>query len=402
MLFGDDVTRPLSAVLPATTSTDKFTQELRLVSPSNDTFDWLLGAYYTNEDSKIDQAIVAVEAGTDTVATDIPTLYAVYVPSEYEEIALFGNATWHITPSFDLSFGARTSSNDQVASQALEGALIGGSIAFDEATSSENPFTYSISPRLELAENSFVYARVATGFRPGGPNVLPPGAPEGTPLTYDSDSLTSYEAGWKTTGSDGRFSLDLSAYYQDWEDIQLLVVVNGLGINGNGGTAVSKGAEFTASFVPTDAFSFSLNGAYTDAYLTQDTDPIVGGLDGDPLLLVPDWTFALSGNYEWTVGHDSTLLVGATVGYIGERTFDFTTRTDDGSLRTLDAYTTVDLRAGVYFGQWSFELYGKNLTNEEGIANIVGAGILPNGAVGLALIRPRTIGMSIGVRVWGS
>jgi outer membrane receptor protein involved in Fe transport len=400
--FGNDVTRPLSAVFPQTTSTDKFTEELRLLSPASQTFEWLIGAYYTKEDSKIVQQILAVEAGTDTVATDIPILADLALPSNYEEFALFANATWHITSGFDLSFGARTSKNEQVASQTADGPLVGGHVAYDKATSSESPFTYSVSPRFELAKNSFLYARVATGFRPGGPNVLPPGVPEGTPLTYNSDTLTSYEAGWKTSGSDGRFSLDLSAYYLDWQDIQLFAVVNGFGINGNGGTAVSKGAEFTVGFVPTGGLSFSLNGAYTDASLTQDTDPIVGGLNGDPLPYVPKWGFGLSGDYEWKVGRDWTLLVGGGIGYVGERTFDFVTRQEDGSLHKLDSYTTVNLRAGVYIGQWSFELYGKNLTNERGISSVAPAGGLPNGALGLGLIRPRTIGLSVGVRIWGS
>jgi iron complex outermembrane receptor protein len=401
--FGNDVTRPLSVVEPATISTDKFTEELRFLSPANQTFEWLIGGYYTNEDSKLAQALLAVEAGTDTVASDIPALYTVSLPSKYKEFALFANATWHITSTFDLSFGARTSKNDQVASEALGGALVGESVEYKQVKSSESPFTYSVSPRLELAKNSFLYARVATGFRPGGPNVLPPGAPEGTPLTYNSDSLTSYEAGWKTTGSDGRVSLDLNAYYLDWKDIQLLAVVNGYGVNANGGTAVSKGAEFTLSFVPTGGLSLSLNGAYIDAKLTQDTDPIVGGLNGDPLPYVPKWGFGLSGDYEWKAGKEWTLLVGAGIGYVGERTFDFETRKEDGSLRTLDSYTTVDLRAGAYFGPWSVELYGKNLTNETGVSAVAPTvGFLPNGAVGLALIRPRTIGLSVGVRIWGS
>jgi iron complex outermembrane receptor protein len=400
--FGNDVTRPLSAVLPQTTSTDKFTEELRLLSPPSESFEWLIGGYYTKEDSKILQKILAVEAGTDTVATGIPTLADLSLPSNYKEFALFANATWHITSSFDLSFGARTSKNEQSASQTADGPLVGGHVAYEKATSSETPFTYSVSPRFELAKNSFLYARVATGFRPGGPNVLPPGAPEGTPLTYKSDSLTSYEAGWKTTGSNGRYSLDLSAYYLDWKDIQLLAVVNGFGLNGNGGTAVSKGAEFTVGFVPTGGLSFSLNGAYTDAALTRDTDPVVGGLNGDPLPFVPKWGFGLSGDYEWKAGREWTLLVGAGIGYVGERTFDFVTRQEDGSLHKLASYTTVDLRAGAYFGPWSFELYGKNLTNEMGVAGVAVAGGLPNGALGLGLIRPRTIGLSVGVRVWGS
>ena len=50
-----------------TTSTEKFTQELRLSSPANDRLEWLVGGYYTKEKSAIDpQDFFAVEAGTDT------------------------------------------------------------------------------------------------------------------------------------------------------------------------------------------------------------------------------------------------------------------------------------------------------------------------------------------------
>jgi iron complex outermembrane receptor protein len=364
--FGDDATRPLSVVLPQTTSTDKFTQELRLLSPKNDTLEWLIGGYYTHEKSEIVQRFVAVEAGTETVAADLPALAVVALPSKYEEYALFGNATWHVTPAFDLSFGARASRNDQSASEVADGPLVGGHAGYPEATSSETPVTYSVSPRFELGKNSFLYARVATGFRPGGPNVLPPGVPASTPLTYKSDRLTSYEGGWKTSGAGGRYSLDLSAYYLDWKDIQLFAVVNGFGLNGNGGTAVSKGGEFTVSFVPTSHLSFSLNGSYTDAALTKDTDPVVGGLSGDSLPYVPKWTLGLFGEREWRLGRSATFAFGGAVGYVGERTFDFTSRRADGSLLELDSYATLDLHAGVYSGPWSFELYGKNLTNEKG------------------------------------
>jgi outer membrane receptor protein involved in Fe transport len=402
-LLGDDVARPLSAILPQITATDKFTQELRLVSADNETFEWLIGGFYTDEDSKIIQEIVAIEGDTGEIAADIPLLADVSLLSTYEEFALFGNATWHITDRFDLAFGARQSWNDQVASQVLEGLLVGGRTEYDDVTSSEEPFTYSFSPRYELSDTSSIYARVATGFRPGGPNVLPPGVPEDTPRTYDSDSLTSYEAGWKTTGSDGGYSLDLAVYYLDWQDIQLFQVVNGVGINGNGGTAISKGAEFAFSLIPTDSLTLSLNGAYTDAYLTQDTDPIVGGLDGDPLPYVPEWSFGLFGDYEWSVWSDSLFFVGGGIAYVGDRAFDYESRDDNGEPRRIDSYMTLDLRAGLYSGRWSFELYGRNLTNELGVVSVTDVGDnLPNGAYGLAIIRPRTIGVSVGVRFWGT
>src|SRR5690606_23829638 len=139
LFFGDPVARPLSVIQRQETSTDKLTQEFRLVSAENDTLEWLLGVYYTDEDSAIaPQEILAVEAGTDIIATDIPALAAGTLNSDYEEIAVFGNATWHITSRLDLSFGARYSDNDQSANQTLEGALLGGAAAFQDAKSSES------------------------------------------------------------------------------------------------------------------------------------------------------------------------------------------------------------------------------------------------------------------------
>ena len=72
--LGDDITNPLSAILPQTTSTDKFAQELRLVSKDNDSFDWLVGGYYTDEESAIEQQIVALTANTEEPAPGIPVL----------------------------------------------------------------------------------------------------------------------------------------------------------------------------------------------------------------------------------------------------------------------------------------------------------------------------------------
>jgi outer membrane receptor protein involved in Fe transport len=250
-LFGNARTRPLSAVLPQTTSTDKFTQELRLVSAKSKAFDWLVGGYYTNEDSAIKQKITAVEAGTDDVATGIPILADVALDSTYEEIAGFANATWHATPRFDLALGGRLSHNKQVASQRSDGPLAGGPAQFDDVKSSESPFTFSFAPRFEIGKSASIYGRVATGFRPGGPNVLPPAAPASVPRTYDSDRLTSYEVGLKAGGRPAdKFSLDLAGYYLDWEDIQLFLIVNNFGINGNGGTASSKGFEIAPARSP--------------------------------------------------------------------------------------------------------------------------------------------------------
>jgi len=390
--------RPVGMIQEQITSTDKFTQEFRLVSAQSDKFEWLAGVYYTDEDSLIHQVLPAVVANTESPVPGLaPTAIAI-LDSKYEEIAAFANATWFVTDRFEVSFGARQSDNDQSVVQSTQGFLVGlppGVVSTTGGESSESPFTWSFSPRFELTENSSIYFRAATGFRPGGPNILPPGAPDSVPAQYDSDSLTNYELGYKMNSADGRFAMDVAAFYIDWEDIQLFAVVNNFGVNVNGGTAESKGVEFSTSFAATDALTFSLNGAYTDAYLTANAG--AAGRDGDPLTFVPDWSFGLSADYEWNLSSGSTSYVGGTLGYTGERSIGrFPAAGND--VRYVSDYSTLSLRAGLDTGKWFYEIYAKNLTDELGIQSVSTANIAFTGNVEMGFLQPRTFGATAGVR----
>lgn len=389
---------PVGMVQEQITSTDKFTQELRLVSSESDKFEWLVGLYYTDEESLIFQNLPALTANTEMPAPGVPSTATVRLASEYEEIAAFANATWYLTDRFEISFGARQSDNEQSVVQTGEGALIGappGTVVTTGGGSSETPFTWSVSPRFELTDNSSIYVRAATGFRPGGPNVLPPGAPASVPAQYDADSLTNYELGYKLNSADGRFSMDIAAFNIDWEDIQLFAVVDNFGVNINGGTATSKGVEFSSLFAANDALTFSFNGAYTDAYLTADAG--AGGQDGDPLEFVPEWSFGLSADYDWDLSSGATAYVGSTLGHTGKRSIG-RHPTDADDVRYVSSYTTVNLRAGYDAESWFFEVFAKNLTDELGIQSVSTANIAFTGNVEIGFLQPRTFGATVGVR----
>ena len=115
-----------------------------------------------------------------------------------------------------MTLGGRYSENDQEAKQVADGALAGGPRVFPVATSSEDVFTYSVAPKWKFDDHTSLYVRVASGFRPGGPNVLPPGAPADVPRIYDSDELTSYEIGLKVESADRAYTLDVAAFHIDW------------------------------------------------------------------------------------------------------------------------------------------------------------------------------------------
>jgi hypothetical protein len=104
----------------------------------------------------------------------------------------------------------------------------------------------------------------------------------------------------------------------------------------------------------------------------------------------------LSADYEWAVRGDSTAFVGGTLGYTGERPYDFEARESDGGLSEVDSYTTLNLRAGLLTGRWNFEVYGKNVTDEAGITSVETGNTPATGLVDLGIIRPRIYGVSVG------
>lgn len=407
--FRDDLTTQFSPILAAvfgtpnelyqdqTTAYDKVTQELRLASNPGMGFDWLIGGYYTREKGRIIQHFEAVRPGTLTPITGLPPLADAALRSVYKEYAAFANATVYLGDRFDLTFGGRYSHNDQRATQVLAGALVGNA-TYPVARSDENVFTYSVAPKFKLAEDTSLYGRVAKGFRPGGPNVLPPGAPAGTPLTYDSDSIVSYEVGLKTEMLDRALTLDISAFHIDWDDIQLLAQINNVGLNTNGGTAESEGVEFTVTARPTDGLNLSVNGAYTNARLTAGTSPLVGGFDGDRLPYTPPYSVNVNADYDWEIG-TAIAYVGASLRSLSKQNggYDFAFRTANGRQRQLPAYEVIDLRAGFEVGRYAIEAFARNVGNAEGKTSIGGTGIYPLGSVATGIIRPRSFGLSLTV-----
>jgi iron complex outermembrane recepter protein len=253
-----------------------------------------------------------------------------------------------------------------------------------------------VAPRWHVSADTMVYARVASGYRPGGPNVVPPGAPADFPAQYGADKTTSVELGVRSTLLDGALSLDIAAFHVDWKDIQLIEEVAGEGVNVNGGTARSQGLEWTFGYAPVHGLKFEWTGAYTDAKLTSDVPPNLNAFSGDPLPYAPKWSTSLDGQYEWSWFSNFNGFVGATWSYVGSRASDFASSaaTPPGQI-DLPSYNTTALRLGIDNHRYRVSLYGKNLSDSRGITNYIGSGA-PYPQV--TVIDPRTFGVALSVK----
>jgi len=401
---------------PASTEIKKWTQEFRLASSTGQTLEWQLGAFYTHESSTLDQTLPLFYIPTQVYAPlpdalGGPSLENLSLDALYREWAGFAEVTYHFSPQFDLGLGGRWSENKQSATQVTSGALLTltgqASPQVVSGDSTDTDWTYSIAPRWHVSSDTMVYGRIATGYRPGGPNDLPPSAPPSIQRQYQPDKTTNYEVGVRTDLLDKRLSVDVAAFLVDWTKIQLFqeVLLPGqppFGINANGGDARSKGVEWTLGYTPVTGLTFTLVGAYVDAYLTSPA-PAAGGNDGDPLPYVPKWSTSLDGAYTWRAFSDFDAFAGATWSYTGSRFNDFSSIPGaTGALEPeprpdLPSYNMVNLRAGLENGRWMFELYCKNVGDTRGINYYVNNST-PNYGGALGYTQPRTLGATVTAR----
>lgn len=395
------VTIPAPGLLSNDTLNDtkKFTQELRLASTGDGPLSWLVGGYYTHERSRQEQAVNARTTAGELVSAINPTL-RVTIPTELTEYSAFGNLTYAFSPEFDVTGGIRVGRIEQV-----NRTLLGGSNAdayrlfFVVNGLGEGPpadtgaqkgsktiATYLATARYHFSQDGMVFARFATGFRPGGPNFPVPGlAP-----VYDPDQTYNYELGIKTKFWGGRGSLDVTGYYLKWKDFLAFASAGGLNGLANAGDARVYGAEGSMTLRPVDGFSLTGTLAFSDSKITR-VDPAAGiAAVGDTLPYNPRWSGSLSAEYRAPVDGRWQAAVRGTARFTGARN-----SSPQSSLGfpnyVLPAYSLFDLHAGLESDRVDIDLFVKNITDKRAqLAAFTQLGINQ-----ITVQQPRTIGAAV-------
>jgi outer membrane receptor protein involved in Fe transport len=366
---------------------DKFTQELRLSSPATARLAWQVGGFYTREHAFVTQGVPVFNAITGgPLVPPLPDLIDVVLPSTFEEIAGFGDLTFHVNSRFDVTGGIRYSHNTQSAQQTLGGLLVGPPSVAD-SKSDDSSVTWLVTPRFHINDETMVYARVATGYRPGGPNT----AGIGVPPSFGPDKVINYEAGLKTDLLDHRLSFDVAAFYIDWTDIQLTQISPlGLSYFSNGGKASSRGVEGSFDWRPVGGLDIAGNVSYMDARLDSDLPPPAIGFKGDQLPSIPHWSGQVSADYQFPLAGQWSGFVGASYRFVGDRMSEFS-RSAAIPRYALPSYEMVDLRLGAKTDRWTVTAYAKNVGDARGQVTAFNLGAVQE----VALVQPRTFGLSL-------
>jgi len=337
----------------------KMSHELRIASPAENRFRVIGGLFYQVQKNHINQEYHVDNLADDLSVNGFPgLLWLTRQDRKDKDAAIFGEASFDITPQITLTAGGRYykynnslfgfagfgrnlnfeeegvppnvvgSTRTGVAECfAANGLLInaGGTGGFAPGSIDDIPctnvgifedgevkpkrtkdsgFIHRLNAQYKPNEDMMFYATWSRGFRPGGINrraELPP---------YGADFLTNYELGWKT--SFGPVRWNGAFYLQRWKEFQFAFLgENSLTVIQNGRDAKVKGVETDVSYVR-GGFSLNAAAAYTDAKtkgnicesVTDDKDcseSFIVTPSGTRLPVTPKFKISATARYSWPI-----------------------------------------------------------------------------------------------------
>jgi outer membrane receptor protein involved in Fe transport len=401
---------PISAVVAA--HSRGATVEVRLASPTDRPFQYLIGAMHDHTAERFSTAYEGAGAsqsiekkyaglyGAGIGATAAPgdVFFSSTTPFVGNESALFGEGSYQFNDAWKLTLGGRAFHTTAHASSDSSGffeLLSVGTLALNNTVNaSASGFTPKASITWTPTRDILTYFLVSKGFRFGGPNTNPslPGSP--IPSSYRPDSLINYELGVRTNWLDNRLQLDFTPFYIDWSNIQLsLGAANNLAYVTNAGKARSYGLESSATWHVVTGLNLQTNVTYLSSELTRDF------VQGNGAPTVPEgtvlpgasrWQVSNLLSYQWVTGPLAPTAV-LTHRFISQAPGGF----PGNSGRPQGDYSLIDARLALHIHELTLAAFVDNIADRRGVtqASVV------RSVLKEYLVHPRTIGININYKL---
>lgn len=413
-----------------TTNQNVFSQETRLQSAdSKQPLQWTVGVYYadarqtvvnTETNPFIADIIQNFTGMTVQQYTSVPLIQPgniEYLASEEEkdeQTALFGQGSYQIANQWTVIAGARVArESDTYSAYQVGPELFEPGFGFGGAQS-QTVVDPKFGINYQLNADNLIYLSAAKGDRIGGVNASlalgPPCAAAlaalgGAGTTYKGDSLWSYEIGSKNKLDDDRATIEASAFYIDWRNVQYAVPVPACASSfvTNLGEATSYGFDFQATALITEALEVGVAVGYTHATISSSI-PIANNqkqaaTQGDQLNpYAAPWLVSPTAQYTLALGESSKGYVrlddvfhSKNPGPFAEE--DAESVSYNAAFRPNPAYNLLNSHVGVTRGGWDVSVYALNLLNTHPILfNSQYYKIQPTGAA--FTVTPLTVGVT--------
>ncbi|MEZ5892317.1 MAG: TonB-dependent receptor [Parvularculaceae bacterium] len=296
---------------------DQFTQEIRLASNGDNVFDWQVGFFYFDTDFLV-----------STFGPGFPPLTT--LSHANDSWAVFGQASYDLTEALTVTAGVRYTEDDRD----FDAVVLPPAVTVNPTSASDEDFSWDVSALYRVNDGFNLYARVARGFR--GPTI------QGRDVAFaafsgaidpqtvaTSETILSWEAGFKSIFLDNRVRLNADAYYYTVDDQQFSIIGGAGNVNQviNADKGVGWGFEADLEAQLTDNFYTAAGFSYNNTEIKDETlatapcgsgactvlDPVNGFgqalIDGNPFPNAPELTFNIFAEYTIPFRNDSELFI---------------------------------------------------------------------------------------------
>lgn len=366
-----------------------FTQELR-ASRTTDRYSWLAGAYYLHEIIKQDQPI-DVLLGIDS-AFGIPGIGDGLAFTGYginrqktESGAVFGQGEYKVTDQLKLVVGGRyTTERKDFETDSSVRYQQGGEgnygpitpVLVSDQHQTDSAFSWRVGVNYDVARDTMLFASIATGFKSGGFNggflSQVPAEAQRQLQPVKSEDVTAYEVGLKSSFLERRVTLNASAFYNDYRDMQVFVLIAPVVAGGfpvsvldNAKKAATKGIDVELTVIPIQGLTLSAQGGLLRAKLKEfvaSRDASAPDYSGNRLPLAPRASASLNAAYKVEVG-PGVLELQANANYKSFVFFDVS----NNDYATQGGYWSENARVSYALeeGRWEVAGYVRNLSNKK-------------------------------------
>ncbi|MEJ2400277.1 MAG: TonB-dependent receptor [Xanthomonadales bacterium] len=314
----DATTLELGDVLVALDQ-NQFSQEFQLLGDNGDNVNWVVGAYYLNEQVPSHQEAYADDF-LQYVGFPISFLRTIDDDLETTSYAAFGQVDWAFADRWSVGFGLRWTKEEKTYFRTTStfSDILGvadPAFAFTDSDDWSN-WTPTVTLDYAMSDSVKFYGRVAEGFKSGGFNGRANSAADVS--TFDPETVWTTEIGAKTTLAGGTFRANYALFYSKYDDFQARVSV-GDGIDFrfpvlNAAEMEIKGAEVEMTWLPIDPLALSTQIGYLDSKYGKGGFTGADGVEDEPAF-APEWTARFAGTWTQGLPGGSDLMFTAAANY---------------------------------------------------------------------------------------
>jgi len=358
-----------------------FSQEVRLSSPQNQPFTWLVGAFYYKENfSGINSNVIVYNFANPT--NILADTLRPKTSTSSRNIAGFARAQYKFSEAFKISVEGRYGEERVTAGPTNLGnttvasgtCTVIGQPCILQGDRTFRDFSPRITADYKLTPHVLLYGQVAKGQKSGGFNTTA-GLPA-TSFKYDGEKVWSYEVGLKSDLFDRRVRFNVAVFQNDINGLQLSNIaayvspITGSSttttIVNNVGNARTRGVELELDVKPTKWLTLNSNYAYTDAKALVGTESTNGtafggnqSVAGHTLPRSPAHSATLGAAVDTPSGIDGVSFFAR-----GDLIYQSRRYAEIQNLIWADPFVHINASVGVHGDKWHATAFVKNLTND--------------------------------------